>query len=98
MTDSTNSFYAALGRVIDREGATFTPSLVVEEISRATGKHGDSLLEKTIEHCRELVKLGVLWFSSSYLYIKEDSCLTVNRLRVLRQIITGISKESPASP
>lgn len=95
MTDNDRHFYAALGRVIDQHGVTFSPGLIAEEVSRETGRPEELVLGNIIEQCRGLVELGVLWFTSKgkYIYINKDSCISVNRLRMLRQIIEGFKKE-----
>lgn len=100
MVTTDRNFYVALGRVIDREGVTFNPGFIAEEISRETGRPEESVLGSVLEQCRELVELGVLWFTSKgkYIYIRRDSCLTVNRLRVLRQIIERFKKEMASPP
>jgi hypothetical protein len=90
------NFYAALGKVIDRDGATFSPGLVAEEISRETGRPEETILGEVLEECKELVEVGLLWFSSSHLYIKRDSCLIASYPRRLRQAIAGICKGAPS--
>lgn len=101
MIGSNRNFYAALGSVIDREGATFSPGLIAEEMSRETGRPEELMLGDVLEQCKKLVELGVLWFTSKgkYIYMKKDSCLTVSRLRMLRRIITvaQTQKKEPAA-